>query len=75
MAIERASTSQGSHVVCDPLGFALKKPARSKLPLHVTYKVAPIPGSLTAPSVTIHNWSPGLGKVIVWAPDNRGFQK
>ena len=67
VAIERASTSQGSHVVCDPLSFVLNKLPRCKVPLHITCTVALIAGFLTASSVTIYNWSASLGKVIVRA--------
>ncbi len=47
--------------------LALKKPARRSLPPCDTYRVAPKPGCLTAPSVTIHCWSDGQCKVMTQA--------
>ena len=58
----RASTSHGGHVICEPRSLALKNLAKCSLPPRVMYRVVPIPGSRTAPSVTIHNWSSGLGR-------------
>ena len=58
----RASTSHGSHVIYEPRSLAPKNPARCSLPPRVMYRMVPIPGSRTAPSVTIHNWSSGLGR-------------
>jgi hypothetical protein len=58
-ATAMASISQGIHDICRPRSLALKKPAMNDLLSLLIYKVAPMPGSLTAPSVTIHNWSVG----------------
>ena len=58
-AMESASISHGSHVLCVPRSLALKNPDRSSLLFLVTYRVAPRPGFLTAPSVTIQSWSSG----------------
>ena len=46
----KASTSHGSHAVCEPRSLALRNPAKCSLPSRVTYRVAPIPGFRTAPS-------------------------
>lgn len=54
-AMAKASTSQGSHAVCEPCSLALKNPAKRSLPSRVTYGVVPISGFWTAPSVTIHS--------------------
>ena len=48
---DKASISQGSHVTWRPQSLALKNPANCSLLLQVMYKVAPIPGVLTAPLV------------------------
>ena len=61
----RASTSHGNQDCWDPRNFALKNPATHSFPPRVMYNVAPIPGFRTAPSVTSHNWSSGLGSVMV----------
>ena len=50
--------------------FTLQKLARWSLFPRVTYNVAPIPGGLTAPSVTIQSKSSGFGRVIVRLLDN-----
>ena len=71
--MDRASTSHGSHVVCEPHSFALKNPDRCSLPLRVTCSVAPSPGLRTAPSVTIHNWSFGLDSVMVQAVERAAW--
>ena len=60
--MDKASISQGSQVFWRPRCLALKKLASCSLLLRVTYRVAPIPGVLTAPSVMIHNWSSGRGR-------------
>ena len=59
--MDKASILQGSHVTWRPWGLALKNPASCSLLLRVAYRVAPIPGVLTAPSVMIHNSSSGRG--------------
>lgn len=64
-AIDNASISQGSHVTWCFLNLALKNQANNNLLLRETYNVAPSPRFETEPSVTIHNWSSGRGKVIV----------
>ena len=64
VAILRASTSHGSYVTWCFLSFALKKPARWSFVSRVTYRVAPIPCLVTEPSVTIHSWSDGRGRVM-----------
>ncbi len=62
--MDRASTSQGSHVMWSFFSLPLKKPARCSLsPLH-TNKVAARPLVLTAASVTIHKASLSLGTTI-----------
>ena len=63
-AMESASISHGSHVLCAPQSLALKNPDKRSLLFLVTYRVAPRPGFLRAPSVTIQNWSSGRGSVI-----------
>ena len=72
-AIAKASTSHGNHAVCEPRSLALQKPAKRSLPSQLTYRVAPIPGFWTAPSVTIHSWSPGLGSEMVWAVERAAW--
>ena len=51
------------------LNLALKKPARCNLLSREMYSVAPIPRFETDPSVIIHIWSLGQGKVIVLRSD------
>ena len=63
-AMDNASISQGSHVVCHPRNFALKNPASFNLPARITYKVAPNPYCLVEPSVTSHSLSEGRGNMI-----------
>ena len=62
--MDNASISQGSHVTSRPRGLALKNPASCSLSLRVTYRVAPIPGVLTARSVMMHNSSSGRGREV-----------
>ena len=45
------ATSHGSHEIWWLRNLALKNPARCNFLARVTYKVAAIPGFLTAPSV------------------------
>ena len=49
--------------------FSTQEPSSSLL-TWVTYNVEAILGDLIAPSVMIHNWFSGLGRVIVW-PEER----
>lgn len=63
-AIDKASISHGNHCRWFGRSVALKNPARSGLQFLSTYRVAPSPYFLKATSVTIHNGSPGLGKVM-----------
>jgi hypothetical protein len=67
--MNNASTSHGSHDCWFFLSFALKKPARRSLSSLDMYNVAPIPGLLTAPSVTIQSESLARGKYIVLLSD------
>ena len=75
VAMDSASISQGSHVGWCFLSLALKKPATRGLsdPSLVTYNVDPIPGSLTAPSVTIQSWSESFGNAMDLAVDRCFF--
>jgi hypothetical protein len=61
--MDNASTSHGSNDFWFFFSFALKKPARRSLSSLDMYNVAPIPGLLTAPSVTIQRELFARGKV------------
>lgn len=68
--MDRASISQGNRVLWFRRSFALKNHATLSVSLQVKYSVAPRPGTLTAPSVTIHSWSAGRGSDTALAEDN-----
>ncbi len=72
-----ASISHGNHLEWFMHKCAPKKPASSILSSQPTYNVAPIPGSICPPLVTIHNWSVGRGIVTHrWADsDSCAFLK
>ena len=65
--IARASISHGNSVHWDPRSLVLEKPAGCNLSLWVTFSVAPILGLQSAPFITIHGWSLGMGSEIAWA--------
>ena len=60
----KASISKGSQVIWRPRCLALKSTASCILLLRIMYRVAPIPGVLTAPSLMIPNWSSGQGREL-----------
>ena len=53
--MERASISHGNHVGWCFFSLALKNPASNGLLFSLVMYNVPIPGSFTAPSVTIHS--------------------
>lgn len=63
--MESTSITHHNHVVCDLRSLKLEKPACRNMLSRVRYRVTPIQGGLTVSSFTIHNWSSGLGRVIV----------